>query len=61
MSDPKKEDGDQKPPEPPRPEPEKGQRPDNIQIVPNSMSTENIVVLRDRRKSNVSDDQEGQP
>lgn len=61
MSDPKKEDGGQKPPEPPRPEPEKGQRPDDIQVIPNSMGTENIVVLTDDRKSSASNDQEGQP
>lgn len=63
MSDPKKEDGGQKPPEPPRPEEEKGQRPDDIQVISN-MNTENFSVLTEHtedQESDVSDDQEGQP
>ena len=42
----KKEDGGQKPPEPPQPQPEKGHRPDDIRAVTNDAETGDVAMMR---------------
>ena len=46
----KKEEGGQKPPEPPQPEPEKGHRPDDIRVITRGAEVGDVAMMRNKAK-----------